>query len=116
MSDPVIQIMSLVGCTEEVARLAFQTHNDVVLAVDSLMVIPETSGSKYIPKKPEINRMMTQEQQDRCERGRKVSDTINAFQKSAYHSAKLQAESAEMEQSVEIPSVQEHEKSHAESS
>ena len=109
MSDPVIQIMSLVGCTEEVARAAFETHKDVVLAVDSLMVIPDTPGSKYIPKKPEINRMMTQEQYDRCERGRKVCDTINAFQKSAYHSAKLQADSAEQEQTVEIPSVQEHE-------
>jgi len=116
MSDPVIQIINLVGCTEEVARSAFELHKDVVLAVDSLMVIPETSGSKYIPKKPEINRMMTSEQQERCERGRKVCDTINAVQRSAYHSAKLQADSAEEEQSVEIPSVREHETPHAESS
>lgn len=109
MSDPVIQIMSLVGCTEEEARVAFQTHKDVVLAIDSLMVIPDTPGSKYIPKKREINRMMSAEQQERCERGRRVCDTINASQRSAYHSAKMQADSAlQVQQTVELPTVQEH--------
>ena len=116
MSDPLIQIMSLVGCTEDAARAAFETHKDVVLAVDSLMVLPVTSGSKYIPKKPEINRMMTQEQYERCERGRKVCDTINASRMSSYHSSMQQAQTAEQEQSVQIPSVREHETSHAESS
>ena len=108
MSDPVIQIMSLAGCTEEVARLAFEAHRDTVLAVDSLICVPETKSSRYIPKKPEINRMMSAEQKERCDRGRQVCDTINACRKSAYHSSIQQADSVSvvpLEQTLEVPEV-----------
>ena len=103
MSDPIVQIMSLVGCTEEEARSAFDTYKDVVLAVDSLMIVPDTPGQKYIPKKPVINRMMTEEQEARCDRGRKVCDSINAVRKSAFHSSKPQVESVLVEQRASIP-------------
>ena len=110
-----MQIMSLVGCTEEEASKAFDTHKDVVLAVDSLMVLPSTPGQKYIPEKPKVNRMMTDEQAARCDRGRKVCDSINAVRKSAFHSAKQQAESVSSGQQEDLPAL-EDEMVHSESS
>lgn len=103
MSKEIVQIISLIGCTEDEANAAFAKYRDVVLAVDSLMALPTTSGNKYIPPKPEINTMMTPEQKERCDRGRRVCDTINASRKSAYHSAKQQADLvAEAEQKVSL--------------
>jgi len=101
-----MQIMSLVGCTEEEARKAFDDHKDVVLAVDSLMVVPSIPGQKYIPEKPKINRMMSDEQAARCDRGRKVCDSINAVRKSAFRSAKEQAESVSTEQPEDLPALE----------
>lgn len=101
--------MSLVGCTEEEAIKALDNHKDVVLAVDSLMLLPTTPGQKYIPQKPKINRMMSEEQEARCDLARKVCDSINAVRKSAFHSAKLQADSVLSEQS-ELAVVPEDEK------
>jgi len=103
MSKEIGQIISLIGCTEDEANTAFTKYKDVVLAVDSLMTVPTTSGNKYIPPKPEINTMMTTEQKERCDRGRQVCDTINACRKSAYHSAKQQADlAAEAQQKVSV--------------
>lgn len=103
MSKEIGQIISLIGCTEDEANTAFAKYRDVVLAVDSLMTLPITSGNKYIPPKPKINTMMTTEQKERCDRGRQVCDTINASQKSAYHSAKQQADLvAEVQQEVSV--------------
>lgn len=115
MSNQVVQIMSLVACTEDEANAALAKYGDVVLAVESLMVIPTTSGNKYIPPKPEINRMMSTEQKERCDRGRQVCDTINASQKSAYHSAKQQADLVSEAQSVTQLTDQSVELAHVES-
>ena len=93
MSNQVVQIMSLVACTEDEANAALAKYEDVVLAVESLMDVPVTSGTKYIPPKTEINRMMSPEQKERCDRGRQVCDTINASRMLAYHSSKQQADS-----------------------
>jgi hypothetical protein len=103
MSKEIVQIMSLVACSEDEATAALAKYGDVVLAVDSLITLPATSGNKYIPPKPEINRMMTEEQKQRCDRGRQVCDTINASRKSAYHSAKQQADlAAEAQQELSV--------------
>jgi len=110
MSEQIVQIMSLVVCTEDEANAAFAKHGDVVLAVESLMIVPTTSGNAYIPPKPEINHMMTDEQKERCDRGRQVCDTINASRKLAYHSSKQQADSvSEVQQEVSLhPSEDAH--------
>ena len=114
MSEQIVQIMSLVACTEDEASAAFAKYGDVVLAVESLMVVPTIAGNAYIPPKPEINRMMTAEQKERCDRGRQVCDTINASRKSAYHSAKLQADSAAEAQQEHQLTIQPVEECHAE--
>lgn len=98
--------MSLVGCTEQVAKIALATHHDVVTAVDWLISVPESPSAKYIPKKPEINRMMSAEQKERCDRGRQVCDAINACRTSAYHSSTQQADSVSavpLEEKPETP-------------
>ena len=51
MSDGDIErIMKLAFCTEEEARKAYALTNDVVDAVDSLMIVPPTAGAPK-PKK-----------------------------------------------------------------
>jgi hypothetical protein len=107
MSEQIVQIMSLVACTEDQANAALAKYGDVVLAVESLIVVPATSGNAYIPPKPEINRMMTAEQKKRCDRGREVCDTINASRKLAYHSSRQQADSvSEVQPEVTLAQVE----------
>ena len=110
MSDPVVQIMNIIGCGPDEAKKAFETHGDVVSAAESLFVVPETQGSKYIPPKREIVHL-SPEQKERCDRGRKTCDAINACRKSAYHSSMQQVDSvseAQLESTVEIQSVESH--------
>lgn len=104
MADPVDQIVLLTGCSQEAARAAYDRHKDVILALDELMTIPETPGNRYIPPKTEIDRGMSKEQEERCLRARKVCDTINGAQKTAYQHAKTQADS--VAPSVEPSSAQ----------
>jgi len=108
MSDPIMQIMNIIGCTPDEAKKAFETHGDIVSAAESLFVVPETQGAKYIPPKREIVHL-TPEQKERCDRGRKTCDAINACRKSAYHSSMQQDDSVsevQQEATVEIPSVE----------
>lgn len=105
-----MQIMSIIGCSHDEAKKAFETHGDIVSAAESLFVVPETQGAKYIPPKREIVHL-TPEQKERCDRGRKTCDAINACRKSAYHSSMQQDDSvseAQLEATVEIPSVESH--------
>lgn len=90
----VDQIVSIVGCTREQAEEALHDHKDVVSAIDALLATPECPGTKHIPPKTEINRFMTKEQEERCLRARKVTDTLNAVQTSAYRLANQQAAKA----------------------
>jgi len=51
MVDPIILICSLTGCTEEEARLAMESTNDPVDAIDRLTPLANMpSGEKYITK------------------------------------------------------------------
>ena len=90
----VDQIVSIVGCTREVAEEALHQHKDVISAIDALMTAPPCKGAAYIPPKPEIDKGMSKEQEERCLRGRKVTDTINAVQTTAYRLANQQAAKA----------------------
>lgn len=87
----VDQVVSIVGCTREVAEEALHEYKDVISAIDALMTVPPCKGASYIPPKPEIDKGMTKEQEERCLRGRKVTDTINAVQTTAYRLANQQA-------------------------
>lgn len=71
-------IQNLTSCTREEAETALAQHKEVWRAVDALMTRPAVAGDKYIPAEPEIDRGMSQEQLDRCVRGRWLQAQVNA--------------------------------------
>jgi len=84
-------VMELTGCSPVEATNALKEHKEIWLAVDSLMAKPVVTGEKYIPKKPVIDTGLTQEQQERCDRGRWLQDQVNAVF-SVAHSKTLPAQ------------------------
>lgn len=70
--------MELTGCGPMEAAKALADHKEVWLAVDSLLAKPVVSGEKYIPKKPTVNHGLSEEQKERCDRGRWLQEQVNA--------------------------------------
>jgi len=70
--------MELTGCGPIEAGKALAEHKEVWLAVDALLTKPVVSGEKYIPKKPEVNTGLSEEQKERCGKGRWLQDQVNA--------------------------------------
>ena len=71
--------MELTGCGPREAANALTEHNqDIVLAVDALLTKPVVSGEKYLPKKPVVEHGLSDEQKERCDRGRWLQDKVNA--------------------------------------
>ena len=46
--------------------------------VDALLTKPVVSGEKYIPKRPTVHPGMTEEQKERCDKGRWLQDQVTA--------------------------------------
>ena len=104
------QVAALANVSLEVAQEALATHKEVWLAVDALMDRPVVSGDKYIPTAPKIDVGLSDEQRERCERGRWLQDKVNAVFSVAH--SKIQNQSAPQLDSpppavadVTIPSV-----------
>lgn len=95
MSEPIEQVANLAGCSKEEAQRVYEELQDVVLSVDRILTTPSCSGSRYIPPKKPANQHLSEEQRERCERGRRVTDTINADRSSAYLRAKRQTDQVE---------------------
>jgi len=73
-------VMSLSGCTHEVAERALLQHETVIEAVDSLLgSTPVVSGTRYIPEPPKIDHGLNEEQAERCAKGRDLQDKVNAL-------------------------------------
>ena len=109
-------VMELTGCGPKEAAEALGKYKEIWLAVDALMAKPVVSGEKYIPKKPAVDTGMTEEQIERCEKGRWLQDKVNAVfsvahsqtlpAQPALEEAALAAESAPAEASVpQLPST-----------
>ena len=86
--------MELTGCGPREAAEALAQHKEVWLAVDSLLSKPVVSGEKYIPKPPVIDRGLTEEQQERCTRGRWLQDQVNAVFSVAHSKTQSQPDQA----------------------
>lgn len=71
-------IQNLTNCTREEAEAALKEHKEVWRAVDALMIRPPVAGDTYIPAAPEIDRGISQEQLDRCVKGRWLQAQVNA--------------------------------------
>ena len=96
--------MELTGCGPKEAANALAEHKEVWLAVDALLTKPVVSGEKYIPKKPEVQTGLSEEQKERCDRGRWLQDQVNAVF-SVAHSKILPDPVAEEAQSSLAPTV-----------
>jgi hypothetical protein len=70
--------MSLAGVDESTAARALLEYKTVEDAVDALLVKPVISGDAYIRPRPIIDTGMTEEQRERCAKGRWLQDRVNA--------------------------------------
>lgn len=79
VKEKCAMIQAIVGGSYVKAWQALMRHNqDVVLAIDSLLTKPVVTGEKYIPKRPAVDPGMTEEQKERCDKGRWLQDQVNA--------------------------------------
>ena len=70
--------MSLAGVDEATATRALLEYETVEDAVDALLVKPVVSGDAYIRPRPMVDTGMTEEQRERCEKGRWLQEKVNA--------------------------------------
>jgi hypothetical protein len=79
VTEKCAMIQAVVGGSYVKAWQALMRHDrDVVLAIDSLLTKPVVSGEKYLPKKPVVDHGLSEEQKERCERGRWLQEQVNA--------------------------------------
>jgi hypothetical protein len=105
-SDKEIQmIMSLTGVDEKTAEEAYMRYEDVTEAIDALLEKPVVSGEKYIPAKPKVNTGMTEEQEERCKKGRWLQDQVNAVFSVAHSKTRTLPDELAPEASTEPPSI-----------
>jgi len=71
-------VMELTGCGPLDALRALTEYKTIEDAVDALLTKPTVSGDKYIPEKPKIQTGLTEEQEERCKKGRWLQDKVNA--------------------------------------
>lgn len=72
-------ICSLTGCSEEEARLAMETTNDPVDAIDRLTPLANMpSGEKYIPKPGTLQNREKTEAEETLSEIRKTMETLDA--------------------------------------
>ncbi len=99
--------MELTGCGPVEAANALTEHKEIWLAVDALLTKPVVSGEKYIPKKPVIDTGLTEEQKERCDRGRWLQDQVNAVFSVAHSQTQTQpGQEAPAGRSLQDPSAE----------
>ena len=104
-------IMSLTGVDEETASAAFMRYESMEDAIDALIQKPTVSGDKYIPAKRKIDTGMSQEQEERCKKGRWLQDQVNVVFSVAHSKTRTQPDEVVPEastepQTVELPAVE----------
>jgi hypothetical protein len=83
-------VMELTGCGAMEAAKALADHKEVWLAVDALLAKPVVSGERYIPKKPSVDHGLSDEQKERCDRGRWLQEQVNAVFSVAHSKTRTQ--------------------------
>ena len=100
-------VMELTGVDKQTAETALQIHKEVWLAVDSLLAKPVTQGDKYIPPPPKVDSGLTEEQKERCERGRWLQDQVNVVFSVAHSKTRTQPDQALLvDEDEQFPGVQ----------
>lgn len=88
MSGEIEMVMELACCTRDVAEQALHDHRDVVSAVDALLVKPPCRGTERVGRV--VDSGLTEEQVERCARGRVLQDKISALFSVAQAKMKVQ--------------------------
>jgi hypothetical protein len=100
-------LITMTGCTEEEAKETYARFNgNLVDASEFLFQKPVVSGEKYIPSAPSIDTGLSDEQRERCERGRWLQNKVNAVFSVAHSKiqpALLAEKSAEKEPETRQP-------------
>ena len=74
-----MKVMSMLGCTEEEARLYLdKAEGDVLKAIEDNLNIRVVSGEKYIPAPRVIDDGLDPEVREKLNEARKLSDLFNA--------------------------------------
>ena len=90
-------VMELTGCGPMEAAKALTEHKEVWLAVDALLTKPMVSGEKYIPKRPTVDDGLSDEQKERCSRGRWLQEQVNAVFSVAHSKTQTQPDPLALE-------------------
>ena len=78
MSDEM-KVMSMLGCTEEEARIYLdKAEGDVLKAIEDNLNIRVVSGEKYIPAPRVIDDGLDEEVREKLNEARRLSDLFNA--------------------------------------
>ena len=74
-----MKVMSMLGCTEEEARVFLEKSNgDVMKAIEENIVMKVVSGEKYIPPPRVIDDGLDSEVREKLNEARKLTDLFNA--------------------------------------
>ena len=92
-------VMELTGCGPREAAAALAEHKEIWLAVDALLPTPVPAGAKHIPARPLVDPGMSEEQKERCDRGRWLQDQVNAV----FSVAHSKSQTLPVQSAVEAP-------------
>ena len=102
--EHVALVQELAGVDESTALAALSAAKGCpVSAVDALLAKPVTPGDAYIPKKPTIDDGLSDEQRERCERGRWLQEKVNVVFSVAHSQIRTQQDEQVPEASVAQP-------------
>jgi hypothetical protein len=98
-------IEELTGCSHEEVVEAYTRHNgDIILTIDSLIQKPACKGDIYIPPPRSIETGLSEEQKERCLKGRDLQDKVNAVFSVAHSKIRTQPDPVALSD-VEQPTV-----------
>lgn len=108
--DNVKMIVNLTGCDRGLVLSTYlRLKGDVILTIDALLEKPMVSGDKYIPQKPSLETGLSDEQKQRCLKGRELQDKVNAVFSVAHSKIRSQPalEAEEQQTLASVPAVSE---------
>lgn len=109
-----MKVMSMLGCTEEEARIYLdKAEGDVLKAIEDNLNIRVVSGEKYIPAPRIIDDGLDPEVREKLNEARKLSDLFNASFRNDLLVSQAKTSSAEAAEvaevsAVEVPAVEQH--------
>jgi len=102
-----MKVMSMLGCTEEEARIYLdKAEGDVLKAIEDNLNIRVVSGEKYIPAPRIIDDGLDPEVREKLNEARKLSDLFNASFRNDLLVSQAKTSSAEVAEAAEVSAVE----------